>query len=157
MDKLTKEQIARFWAKVDIQGPDDCWEWQAGTDTPGYGRFKVNKKDQGAHRIAYELTHGPISEGLCCCHHCDNRACVNPKHLFLGTNQDNIVDKVLKGRSPKGERHWHVKITEEQVVEIRRLYALENHMLQKEIALLFGIKKSQVSSIINKESWKHIK
>lgn len=155
---LSEKQIARFWAKVNILGPEDCWEWTASTTTIGYGQVKLNNRMIKVHRVAYELTHGPIPEGLCCCHHCDNRKCANPSHLFLGTHQDNMFDRETKGRAnhPKGEKHGRVKLTEEQIGEIRRLYALENHMLQKELALIFGVSPVTIGLIVNRRRWKHL-
>jgi predicted XRE-type DNA-binding protein len=157
---LSEEQIARFWAKVNILGPDDCWEWTASIKKKGYGygQFNLNGRMTKVHRVAWELTHGPIPEGLCCCHICDNKKCVNPKHLFLGTQQDNIDDMVTKGRNfkPIGTKNNTVKLTEEQVIEIRRLYALENHMFQREIALLFGVSQGLIGLIVNGKRWGHI-
>lgn len=98
-----------------------------------------------AHRFAYEQAHGPIGQGLHCCHHCDNRLCVNPAHLFLGTNQDNINDRVRKGRSHrnptyKGEGHPKARLTVDDVVEIRRRWDAGEGQL-KEIGVAFGVSK----------------
>ena len=88
--------MKRFWDKVDKTG--ECWIWTAYTKTDGYGQFKFDGKMRGAHRMAWLLTNGEIPDGMLVCHTCDNPSCVNPNHLFLGTNQDNADDKMNKGR-----------------------------------------------------------
>ena len=88
----------RFWSKVDIKGPDDCWEWQASKKQTGYGAFSFNGKNWGAHRFSYFLEHGEFDQTLDVCHTCDNPPCVNPKHLWLGTASDNLSDMGRKGR-----------------------------------------------------------
>lgn len=161
---MTTKQIKNFWNKVDIQGPDECWPWQAYINDTGYGCVGVGCKVYLAHRIAWEITYGPIPESLFCCHKCDNPACINPGHMFLGTHQDNMTDKSLKDRARKGisntkitgSKHKLSKLTEEQVLEIRRLYALESHILQREIGILFNISDKTVSQIILRQRWKHI-
>ena len=123
---LSAEQTDRFWGHVDIGGPEKCWDWQMSL-RKGYGNvsLKINgvQKKWGAHRIAWTLTHGKIPEGLCVCHHCDNPVCCNPKHLFLGTVQDNTDDKIRKGRQGPygqlGELNAFSKLTTEQVRQIK--------------------------------------
>lgn len=103
--------MERFWGKVQKAGQGDCWQWTASKDRRGYGRFRLPTCHIGAHRIAYELTFGPIPEGLEVCHTCDNPGCVNPSHLVLGTHADNMRDSRDKGRATAppvtaGDSHW---------------------------------------------------
>lgn len=103
----------RFWAKVEKT--DTCWLWQGNLNRQNYGQFWLHGKLEKAHRASWEFEHGKTPSGLQVCHHCDVPSCVNPAHLFLGTNQDNALDYVRKGKwwtpkrlktlQPKGEQH----------------------------------------------------
>lgn len=157
-----EEAKQRFWKKVDIRGEGDCWNWKAGLTHNGYGDFRYRYKHWRAHRFAWTVTNSPIPNGLWVLHRCDNRACCNPAHCFLGTNADNMADKCAKGRQSKGESNSHMrgekhhgaKLTEMDVREIRnRRQAGES---QKSIASGYGIKPRSISSIFHRRSWRHV-
>lgn len=152
----------RFWSKVrKTNNPDDCWEWQAGLSHSeaglGYGSFGYKGKIWAAHRVAWELTSGEIPDGLWVLHKCDNRKCVNPNHLFLGTVQDNVADMMSKGRldDRKGELNPNSKVTSEQVKCIRECYAMGG-ITYRELGNQFGLKKQQIYNIVRGRRWKHI-
>lgn len=147
----------RFWSKV--KKTTTCWNW-VGSAACGYGQFNIDGKIHKAHRISWELINGPIPNkgkdyhGTCVLHRCDNRACVNPKHLFLGTNADNMKDKVKKNRQTKGEKSNSCKLTESQVLDIRSRPHCKGY--QTQLAKEFNVHNSDISRIINKKHWKHI-
>jgi hypothetical protein len=113
-----------FWSRVRISAPDKCWEWKLGKSGHGYGRIRrTDCPEQMAHRVAWHLSRGPIPGDLCVCHACDNPACVNPAHLWLGTREENTADMKRKGRArgaPRGERHHMTKLTRKQALAIQR-------------------------------------
>jgi len=150
--KYTPQDISRFWSKVKVAGSNECWLWQAGTNDQGYGTFRLGNMNR-AHRVSFEITNGPIPEGLDVLHTCDNPPCVNPHHLWLGTNLDNVIDRETKqrGNHPRGESHGRAKLTEEQARYIRASFECA-----RVLATRFRISKTQVKDIKNKRAWKHI-
>lgn len=144
----------RFRSKVKVS-EDGCWIWQAATTEAGYGRFSLNGKTQEAHRASYELFRGPIPPGMMVRHKvCNNPLCVNPFHLELGTQKENMEDMIELDRQAKGESHGLSELTEANVLEIRGLSA--DGLSQQIIADMFGISRSQVSKIVNRKNWRHI-
>lgn len=145
--------MKRFWEKVDKRGPDECWEWMAGKTRCGYGTFRINPtKKTRAHRFSWELENGPIPAGLCACHRCDNPACVNPRHIFLGTHAENMKDMTDKNRLPNkgGEKNPNARLT---VKEVRLIRGLRGRQKQRVIAERFGISQAHVSGIFSGKAW----
>lgn len=138
--------------------PNGCIEWQGKTYDSGYGKITVKGKTCRAHRVAYEAFIGPIPAGLCVLHTCDNPPCINPAHLWTGTNTDNLKDMARKGRGRNGtfgELHGSAKVTEARVREIRGLYAVGDVSF-RELAERFGLSESTVVRMVNRLTWKHV-
>lgn len=152
--EITNDHIKRFWEKVDKNGDGSCWIWIAGKTGHGYGALYINKdcKSYGAHRVSWIIKNGSIPGGLFVCHKCDNPACVNPDHLFLGTLQDNVQDMISKSRKPKGEDSTSSKITWDIVNQIRKMYQTGNFK-QRELGARFGLDQTQVGHIVSNEQW----
>ena len=145
----------RFWSKVKIAGPDDCWLWTAAARNKheGYGAFYLDGRNQPASRIAHILSNGPVPEGMEVCHRCDNPPCCNPAHLFIGTRKDNNDDKVRKGRTAAGETSGKNKVTAAQVLEIR---AKRESMTVIELGNIYGLHHTTISDICTRKSWRNI-
>lgn len=157
IEQFTEKDIKRFWSKVDVKSEDECWEWMAGDDGNGYGVIRINNKNVKAHRFSYTINIGVIFDKLFVCHSCDNPSCVNPKHLWLGTNKDNSQDRDVKGRGnhPKGVAHGRTSLSENDIIYIRETYSKGN-ITQKELAKQFGIVHSVVSYIVRGATWKNV-
>jgi hypothetical protein len=145
----------RFWSKVDKRSPDDCWEWKANRHSFGYGNFWIKQREYGAHVVAYELTYGRVPKGLCVCHTCDNPACCNPNHMFLGSRGDNNRDRDRKGRRRTrgafGERHRSAKLKNTDIPRILEL--IEEGLTYRSIAVRYGVSSSRISDIKNGKGW----
>lgn len=152
------DPLVRFWSKVDRSGgPDACWPWTGDKGGWGYGRIMIDRHRHLAHRLSWEIANGPIPSALDCLHTCDNPICVNPAHLFLGTDADNVADKMAKGRhnGPYGESVGTAKLTAEQVAEIRRRY-LPRKVTHEHLATEFGVTKSCIGRIVQGKGWRHV-
>lgn len=164
--KTTEE---RFWEKVIKTRK--CWIWNACIQKGGgYGLFAMEGKLQLTHRLSWKMHNGPIPKGLFVLHHCDNPPCVRPDHLFLGTQKDNMRDKVEKGREargdrhgmrtrpdrvPRGERNGCAKTTDEEVVEMRERYAA-GEISQPQLARQYGLTQATVNDILTGKRWQHV-
>jgi hypothetical protein len=154
---LSKDFPERFISKVDFESSENgCWLWLGGL-AKGYGYLKKgnrpNKSCIVASRASWILFVGPIPENQSVLHDCpggDNRICVNPDHLWLGTLGENCIDTFDKARSTFGERHWNHKLTAEQVTAIRSMCGT-----MKQIGILFGISAATVCNIKHYDSWNH--
>jgi len=141
----------RFWSMVKRGDPDSCWEWQGRIIKDGYGAFHLKGKRIIASRFAWILTYGEIPQGMCVLHKCDNPACVNPRHLFLGTQKDNMQDAVLKWRK-SGPHNGRTKLTWPQVDTIRLLFQMGWSAYR--LAKFFGVNYKTVWQILKGKTWK---
>ncbi len=137
------------------RGQDECWGWSA-FKFRGYGRISLADGSAiGAHRVSFEIAHGPIPSGLTVLHACDNPECTNPRHLRLGTNADNNADRDMKGRTARGSRSGKAVLTEGLVVLMRNAYRAggETH---RTIADRFNVNQSTVAGVLRRRTWRHV-
>jgi len=150
------QKLDRFLNNVEIN--NGCWEWKGYINPGGYGRYKwSDRKNWLAHRLIYKLVFGEFNQELKICHTCDNTGCVNPFHLFIGTQTENIQDMVKKGRQKgaKGENNINVKLNKKSVKDIRG-YFINGGMNIRELAVGFNVSESTIRKILKFKSWKHI-
>lgn len=156
--------VEKFWKRCRTEDVDACWKWTGAHDPrkgKGYGHVRFNRKVERTHRIAWILTHGSIPKNLHVCHRCDNPPCCNPRHLFLGTNLDNVNDKLSKGRQSflKGELNGEAILTKDQVKEIRSIYIKRvgrqrvNGPTQTHLAHQYGVSRQTISALITGVTW----
>ena len=155
MDIKPKDQ-SRFFSKVDTTNPDGCHVWTSWTATNGYGQFHLNGTTEYAHRVSYEISNGPIPEGMVVRHSndCTTRGCVKPDHLSTGTHADNMRDRDEAGRTPRGESSGVSKLKKVKVLDIRKRAAAGE--TQASIAEDYGVTPNTISSIVNRKTWRHV-
>lgn len=162
--RTPKELLAKKSKHVHATG---CIEWTGFRTKRGYGVIGVNNRVIRAHRIAYEIAFGPIPRGLCVCHSCDNRACINPEHLFVATHAENMKDMADKGRANNapailaargkhklGENHHATKVTANVVTLMRDMKRGGNTL--REVSARFGVPMATVQSIVTGRTWGHV-
>ncbi|MEK4030823.1 HNH endonuclease signature motif containing protein [Pseudobacillus sp. FSL P4-0506] len=142
-----------FWKRVEKGDDNECWEWKGYITPNGYGQLKEKQKNVYAHRFSYQLHYGNLPKDKLVCHKCDNRKCVNPNHLFIGTQLDNMHDMIAKGRRYTG-KPWTTKIDEEQVRMIRVL--CDEGFDKGKVAEVFGLKRCTVVNIEARRIWKEV-
>jgi DNA-binding transcriptional regulator YiaG len=147
--KSPSERLLSSYVVDDATG---CWNWTLQKDRKGYGRIGVGGSPQGAHRLSYELHCGAIPEGEHVLHRCDNPACINPEHLFTGTNAENMADRNAKGRQQRGSKHGKAKLVESDVLAIRAATGMPRNALAKQ----YGISVSTIKAIRAGRHWAHI-
>ena len=153
---MDKSLLRRFWAMVDRQQEDECWNW-TGSTTRGYGQITHGRKVRyKAHRLSWVIHNGPIPDGMEVCHTCDNKACVNPNHLFVGTHADNMRDMAKKKRGHKtgalGEKNGQSKLVLDQVLRIRALYSTGKYS-QQVLANKYQVDGSTIGLIVRNKKW----
>lgn len=144
----------RFWEKVLPEPNSGCWLWDSCGST--YGRLRLPKPSKNkiaAHRLSWQIHNGDIPKNMCVCHKCDNPCCVNPDHLFLGTQAGNMADMARKKRTPdrRGENAGNSKLTKEDALDIR-----ESNLPCRGLMSIYGISDTQVYNIKNRRQWNHI-
>lgn len=171
-EPLTEQERDRFWSKVAIRCNSQCWIWESYRNRAGYGVFGFRRKSRLAPRIAFLDRNGSVPKNLCVLHTCDNPACVNPKHLWLGTRRDNNLDCRKKGRQvclsgenhprklrpelfPIGEKAGCAKLKTRQVIKIRKTY-VRGKISQQKLADRYGVSRGLIGHIVRGRSWRHL-
>jgi hypothetical protein len=149
---VNEVQIARFWSRVEKS--DGCWLWQGCTNDYGYGQAHWGTRSHGAHRVSWELANGPVPAGRCVMHSCDNRLCVNPAHLSVGTNGDNNRDRHAKRRDATGARNPNTRLSPDDVRAIR--LALAAGATKRGLARVYGVSDTAIRNVCRGKNHKHV-
>lgn len=169
--ELKEKRVQSFWSKITIpENKDLCWEWESGVDKDGYGVFSIDRGGYRAHRVSYFLSIEIDPMGLLVCHKCDNPACCNPAHLFLGTARENMEDCKSKGRYITGEKngmvkhpdlvlkgitHYKSKFTESDIIDIRDTFS-KKELNQRKLASKYSVSEHTIYCILKGITWKHL-
>lgn len=145
--------MKRIVSGIDIDA-NGCWNWVKCVQSNGYGRVTYEYKSMGAHRLSYLAFKGEIPAKTDVCHSCDNRRCVNPAHLFLGSRKDNMNDCKKKNRIARGEMLPGAKLSDKDIIEIRAMNS--NGIKTKYIAEIYGVHRVTIQNIITKKTWRHV-
>ena len=151
--RKSTDDVATRLAKKAKLAKSGCIEWTASLSTSGgYGQISIDGRPRRAHRVAYELAHGQIPRDMQICHRCDNPKCINVKHLFLGSNTDNIKDMLNKGRNSHGDSHYRAKLTRKKVMQMR--HRRSNGETYRRLADTFSVSLSATYNAINGKTWR---
>lgn len=131
----------------------DCWLWEKALSKSGYGQIRSNGKTVYVHRLVYEMSNGPISDGMSICHRCDHPACFKPSHLFVGTHADNMRDCQEKKRHVFGERNGNAKLNRDKVIAIRKDYP---QFSKKELARRYGVHRMAIHCVLINKTWSSV-
>lgn len=157
--QMTPAEAEKFWSRVDVRGPDECWLWMGAAARGGYGSFRAGGRNHGAHRISYVAAHGQIPEvpgyhGGVVRHACDNPPCVNPRHLLVGSQADNALDAKLRGRIAVGGDLPHSKLSPKKVMAMREMRRAGAEYA--DIGARFGVSKSTAVRAVCGDDWGHV-
>ena len=146
----------RFWSKVNKT--ETCWEWTGALGKLGYGNIEEAGRCYSSHRASWTMANGPIPHGAEVCHHCDNRKCVRPDHLFLGTHEENMADAAAKKRmrptSRPGEANPRHILSSRDIPYIRELNGIG--FTQRELGMMYGVSQVMIGNIVRRKAWSHI-
>ena len=153
---MDAKTINRFMSKVAVNEDSGCWEWTGAKEKRGYGFFWFNRRQVGSHRFSFMAFVGEIAKGNLVCHKCDNPKCVNPYHIFQGTHKDNMQDRNKKGRQTNGEEHGSARLTNQDVILIKKFIEQKSYRSGNFLARWFGVSQVRISAIKTGKTWRHI-